>query len=118
MKSNTVDCQKKHEKNCIKIMKRDLFFANERMLKIAEQIVDCPRIETKKLPAQKTCRNASSDVIESVFGLYKSKKTPNPLHGVTPFVLLLPLRTRTGAAEKAARFDFRSALESVFMSVY
>ena len=30
--------------------------------------------------------NLSSDIIESTFGIYKSKKSPNKLYGVTSFV--------------------------------
>ena len=35
--------------------------------------------------------NISSDIIESDFGIFKSKKSPNKLYGITPFVLLIPL---------------------------
>ena len=33
----------------------------------------------------------SSDIIESTFGIYKSKKPPNKLYGITPFALMIPL---------------------------
>ena len=35
--------------------------------------------------------NISSDIIESTFGIYKSKKSPNKLYGVTSFALIIPL---------------------------
>lgn len=35
--------------------------------------------------------NISSDIIEFFFGIYKSKKSPNKLYGVTSFVLTIPL---------------------------
>ena len=35
--------------------------------------------------------NISSDIIESDFGIFKMKKSPNKLYGITPFVLLIPL---------------------------
>jgi hypothetical protein len=103
-------------KNCINLVKRDLSFGNERMIKIAEQIVDWLSVEIRKLPSEKTCWNASSDIIESIFGVYKNRKSPNPLHGVTTFVLLLPLHTRIGTNGKMGSFDFKNSLESVFMS--
>jgi hypothetical protein len=103
-------------KNCIHYMKQDLFMGNERMIKIAEQTVGWLREEIRKLPSEKTCWNASSDIIESIFGVYKKRKPPNPLHGVTAFALLLPLHTRIGAKGKVINFDFKNSLESVFMS--
>ena len=35
--------------------------------------------------------NISSDIIESTFGIYKSKKSQNNLYGITSFVLTIPL---------------------------
>jgi hypothetical protein len=120
---NSIESEIKHkglshqsQKNCINCMKPDLFFGNERMLQIAEQILGWLREEIRKLPSEKTCWNASSDIIESLFGEYKSRKSPNPLHGVTPFVLMLPLHTRIGTKGNLSPFDFKKGLESVFMS--
>lgn len=57
--------------------------------------------------------NASSDVVESLFGTYKARKSPNKLYGVTSLVLILPLQTRI-ASTKA--LDFKICLESVSMA--
>ena len=35
--------------------------------------------------------NISSDIIESDYGIFKAKKSPNKLYSITPFVLLIPL---------------------------
>jgi hypothetical protein len=59
--------------------------------------------------------HASSDIIESLFGAYKFRRSKNPLHGVTSYVLLLPLLTRTGKGMEKSRVDFKHALESVSM---
>ena len=64
----------------------------------------------------KTCWNASSDIIEYIFGVYKNRKSVNPLDGVTPFTLFLPLYTRIGANDIIISFDFKNSFESVFMS--
>jgi len=56
------------------------------------------------------------DIVESLFGVYKNKKSVNPLHGVTPFVLFLPLHTRIGAKDHIVHFNFKHSLESVFIS--
>ena len=38
--------------------------------------------------------NLSSDIIESTFGVYKDRKSPNNLYGVTPFVLFIPAHAK------------------------
>ena len=121
---NSIEQEVKHKglshkslKNCMNYIRRYLFTGNERMRKIAEQIVKYLTGEIKKLPSCSTSWNASSDVIESIFGVYKARKAANPLHGVTPFVLLLPLHTRICTKEGIIfPFDFKNSLESVFMS--
>jgi hypothetical protein len=120
---NSIEYEIKHHglshksaKNCMKYIERDLVSENKRMMKITEQIVDYLKDEIKKLPSSKTCWNASSDIIESFFGVYKDRKSPNSLHGITPFVLFLPLHTRIGTKNSVVPFDFKNSLESVFMS--
>ena len=100
---------------CRMLIKQNLSTGNERMKKIAELIDHYLTEEANKLPSSKICWNASSDVIESIFGVYKDRKSPNPLHGVTPFILLLPLHTRIGTKDNMVPFDFKHRLESVFM---
>lgn len=39
--------------------------------------------------------NISSDIIESHFGIFKMKMSPNKLYGITPFLLFLPLYTKS-----------------------
>ena len=102
--------------NCMGYVKKNLYQGNERMIKIAEQIVQYIRGEFKKIPSTDVCWNASSDVLESFFGVFKDRKSPNPLNGVTPFVLLLPLYARISNKKKREKFDFKQSLESVFMS--
>jgi hypothetical protein len=102
--------------NCMERVKRGLSRGNARMVKMAGQVVDHLNNEVKKLPSPRTRWNASSDIIESIFGVYKHRKARNPLHGVTPFVLLLPLHARIGTKNRMIPFDFKHSLESVFMS--
>jgi hypothetical protein len=120
---NSIEYEIKHNglsfksaKNCMKYIERDLLSENKRLTRIAKQIVDYLKEEIKKMPSAKTCWNASSDIIESIFGVYKSRKSPNFLHGITPFVLFLPLHNRIATKNKLVHFDFKSSLESVFMS--
>jgi hypothetical protein len=103
-------------KRCMRYVKRDLLSGNSRMHKVAEQVAGYLNAEAEKLPSLSSCWNASSDVIESIFGVYKDRKSHNPLHGVTPFVLLLPLHTRIGRKDRLTPFDFKRSLEAVSMS--
>jgi hypothetical protein len=59
--------------------------------------------------------NASSDMIESVFGSYKFRKSPNTLHGVTPYVLILPLLTRMNVKGNGLETNVKANLENVYM---
>lgn len=89
---------------------------NNRMRTLGEEIDKYIKVELSKMGDQKKRWNASSDIIESVFGTYKLRKSPNPLYGVTSFVLFLPLHAKIGSKEKTIPFDFKRSLENVFLS--
>lgn len=72
--------------------------------------------EKEKLPHEKAIWHASSDIIESLFGQYKSRKASNPQHGVTPFILFLPILTRKKTDQNCLDIDVKGALEGVLLS--
>jgi len=72
--------------------------------------------EKEKLPDEKAIWNGSSDIIESLFGQYKSRKASNPQHGVTPFILFLPILTKKVPDQDFLDIDVKGALENVLMS--
>lgn len=72
--------------------------------------------EKKKLPNGKTVWHVSSDILESLFGLYKSRKASNGLHGITPFVLTLPVFTKTDPENAVVNINVKQALESISMA--
>ena len=72
--------------------------------------------EKVKLPNEKTIWNASSDIIESLFGNFKSHKADNGLNGVTPFALVLPVLTKVNPEKPKINIDFKVALEETFMT--
>jgi hypothetical protein len=47
--------------------------------------------------------------------VYKARKSPNALNGVTPSVLMLPLLTKVSPESGCVRVNFKRALESVFL---
>jgi len=71
--------------------------------------------EMNKLTNDKTIWNASSDIIESIFGYYKARKSPNTLNGVTLQVLLLPLITKIDTEKGTSTINFKTTLEHVFL---
>jgi hypothetical protein len=72
--------------------------------------------ERFKLPDEKTTWHASSDIIESFFGTVKSKQASNPLHGVTPSILFLPLMTKIETNNPVLNINIKQAMESIYMS--
>ncbi len=51
-----------------------------------------------------------SDSIESMFGIYKERKSPNKNYGITPYVLTIPLYSRLATKEKRKSFDVAANL--------
>ena len=57
--------------------------------------------------------NVSSDIIESTFGIYKSKKSPNKLYGVTSFVLTIPLYPKVSNESVTKTINFKECIVNV-----
>ena len=72
--------------------------------------------EQQKLPDSKTTFHMSSDIIESCFGIFKARKSPNKLNGVTPSVLLLALMTKVDSQHKRLEVDVKKAMEDVSLA--
>jgi hypothetical protein len=90
--------------------------AGSRPSGIASEAAEYIREESAK--AGENCWNASTDLIESYYGVYKRRKCPNPLVGVTAFVLLLPVHTRLCKNEngQSRSVDFKKCLEDIKLS--
>jgi len=84
---------------------------NLRMIELGKCIVEFLRKEMMLLGSNVVAHNNSSDIIESIFGRYKARKSANKLNGVTPYVLFVPIYTRLINEKQAQRFDFKVALE-------
>ena len=101
---------------CLFICKQKRQGANQVFIKFLEDVEAHLRGEKNKLPNAITTWNASSDIIESLFGRYKSRKATNPQHGVTPFMLFLPILTKKVPYQERLDIDVKKALEGVLMS--
>jgi lambda repressor-like predicted transcriptional regulator len=86
-----------------------------RVSQAAKECIDYLLEEAKKLRTKESKWHISSDILESVFGVYKARKSPNALHGVTSYVFMLPLLTKSDPESGCLRVDCKKALESVFL---
>ena len=87
-----------------------------RLEKLTQKVSQYLSKERIKIPDALTIWHASSDVIESLFGKYKSCKADNPLYGVTPLVLSLCVHTHWDDDKEVRKQDIQNALQSVSMA--
>ena len=83
---------------------------------IITKILTYFEVEKEKLPNSETIWHASSDVIESLFGKYKTTAASNKLNGVTPQVLSLCVFTHFEGQKELIYETVRDALQQVSMS--
>jgi hypothetical protein len=89
--------------------------SSPRISRAAKECIDYLLEEARKLSTRKSVWHISSDILESIFGVYKERKSPNALHGVTPYVFMLPLLTKSKPESNCLRIDCKKALEQVFL---
>ena len=100
---------------CRQKTKEHLLRGNSRMIRLAESINKFLADELK-LITKDMAHNNSSDIIESLFGKYKTRKSCNKLNGVTPFVLFVPIYAKLNSNIQNKTFDFKEALEAKKMN--
>ena len=96
---------------CQPEIKKSLISGNSRMMQLGCDILDFLKTEAAILESNDVVHNNSSDIIESVFGTYKARKSPNKLYGVTPFILFIPAQTQLLKAKKDKSYLFKERLE-------
>jgi hypothetical protein len=99
----------------VKELKALTVSASSRVVLVGKTCIKYLEEEGNKLTGKKTVWHASSDVIESLFGNYKSRKSSNPLNGVTGYVMILPLLTGVDTKTGKSTICFKRALETVFL---
>ena len=82
-----------------------------RMVQLGRDLLDFFKTETALLESDDAVHHNSSDIIESIFGTYKVRKSPNKLHGVTPFVLFIPAQTQLSEDKDGQTYLFKERLE-------
>jgi hypothetical protein len=83
----------------------------ERLRKVGDELAQYFQELRRKLPNEETVWHCSSDIIESLFGYYKNRKSPNPMNGVTKQILWLPLITAMKSKKGGMHLNFKEYLE-------
>ncbi len=98
---------------CLAKMEPLLLCPCQRVAAVAQACMDYLNEEKGKLTDEKTVWSVSSDIIESLFGDFKARKSPNSLNGITKLVFIVPLRTKIDAKTGMSSINFKSTLENV-----
>ena len=83
---------------------------NERQRKVGSFILDYVDRELAFVNEGEP-HNASSDPVESLFGVVKSRMSDDKLAGVTPIILMMPLRLHLSDKDRRINFKFKERLE-------
>lgn len=103
-----------NSKKCKKYITRHIIGnANNRRAMLGIKILEYLKQQEEKLNDIYESRNISSDIIESTFGVFKQKKSPNKLYGITPFVLFIPLHAKLENKSATKTFNFKERLCNV-----
>ena len=87
--------------------------ANNRRAMFGIRVLEYLKQQEEKLKSSYEAHNISSDIIESTFGVFKQKKSPNKLYGITPFVLFIPLHAKLKNDTATKTFNFKERLCNV-----
>ncbi len=82
---------------------------NDRTRKIGQQILGYLAQEEQLLEGDEVINN-SSDIIESVFGIFKFAQSPNKLNGVTTLILHLPVILALAGKSASMSYDIKERL--------
>lgn len=87
--------------------------ANNRRASLGLKMLDYFDREAKLLKSNEDSHHISSDILESKFGIFKGKQSPNKLNGITPLVLMIPLYPKIIDYSVALKQDFKVRLANV-----
>ena len=96
---------------CKQLVGKTLMSGNERQHKIGTFILEYLNRETSFMNEDES-HNASTDTIESTFGVVKARKSDDKLAGVTPIILMMPLRLHFADKIRRVNFNFKERLET------
>ena len=121
--AETMDCITKIEKDvknngwshdtinrCKQLVTTSLMSGNERQCKVGSFILEYVERELAFVNEGES-HNASSDPVESIFGVVKDRMSDDKLAGVTPIILMMPLRLNLADKGRRVKFNFKQRLE-------
>ena len=94
---------------CRDYVVRNFMTKGDRVRKLGEMIIGYFNREETLLEGEEP-HNICSDIIESTFGFFKDRMSPNKNNGYTPLVLLIPLRLQLSTIEDCISFYARTAI--------
>ena len=97
---------------CLSRLKSLSTSPNQRIASVGRLMIKYLETEYSKLSDESQRWHISSDIIESMFGTYKGRKSPNKMNGVTKHVFILPLLANI---KKMKRVDFKISLEKTIL---
>lgn len=95
---------------CKHLVRHTLMLGNERQRNVGTLILDYLDSETSFVKKEES-HNASSDIIESAFGITKARNSDDKLAGVTPIILMAPLRLSLSDKNRRLDFNYKERLE-------
>ena len=94
---------------CRRYINRNLMTKGDRVRRLADMLIAYFNREEALLNGDEV-HNISSDIVESTFGGFKARMSPNKNNGYTPLVLLIPLSLRVSTIEDCRNFNVRDLL--------
>ena len=99
---------------CRDYVARNFMTKGDRVRKLGEMITGYFNREEALLQDDGP-HNICSDIIESTFGYFKSRMSPNKNNGYTPLVLLIPLRLQLSTIEDCKNFNAKTVIGNTKM---
>ena len=95
---------------CRRYINQNLMTKGDRVRRLADMLIAYFNKEESLLNGDEI-HNITSDIIESTFGCFKGRMSPNKNNGYTPLVLLIPLSLRVSTIEDCKIFNVRQLLD-------
>ena len=95
---------------CINIIHSKLYVKGGRPLQLAKLMTEYYHRETQ-LVAEGESHHICSDIIESIFGSFKQRLSPNPHNGYTMQTMLLPMHIRLADSTMCMTFNTKDVME-------
>ena len=89
---------------CKRYVNQDLMTKGDRVRRLADMLIAYFNREEALLNGDEV-HNITSDIIESTFGCFKARMSPNKSNGYTSLVLLIPLSLKVSTIEDCRNFN-------------